>query len=113
MLALALSLRHARRFDEAAQWWQCLVDTQGCPSHIRREAIEALAIHNEHRVRDLITAQTFALRNLEGENDLGRTRAVQHRLSRLNRKLKNLEMGIRNLEFEFGTGHSEIARMFE
>jgi uncharacterized protein len=107
MLALALALRRARRFDEAAQWWQHLIDTHGCPSQIRREAIEALAIHNEHRVHDLITAQTFALQNLDGENHPGRTRAVQHRLARLDRKLRqngNLEFGIRNLEFEFGSG---------
>ena len=94
--ALAQALRRARRFDEAAACWQRLADTRGCPAPVLREAIEALAIHHEHRVRDLVTAKTFALRNLEADQHPRRTRAVQHRVARLDRKLelKNQKRGL-------------------
>jgi uncharacterized protein YprB with RNaseH-like and TPR domain len=94
--ALARALRHARHHREAAAYWRTLLDTPGCPSHIAREAIEALAIHHEHRVRDLLTARAFALQSLETEQQPTRARAVQHRIARLDRKLErrsqNLEL---------------------
>jgi uncharacterized protein len=86
--ALAQALRRVRRFDEAAACWQRLADTRGCPAHVLREASEALAIHHEHRVRDLLTARVFALRGLEPGMRPARTRAVQHRVARLDRKLE-------------------------
>jgi uncharacterized protein YprB with RNaseH-like and TPR domain len=94
--ALAQALRRARRFDEAAACWQRLADTRGCPAPVLREAIEALAIHHEHRVRDLVTAKAFALRGIEREMPPSRTRAVQHRVARLDRKLelKNQRLGL-------------------
>ena len=42
--------------------WRRLLDVPGCPRRIAREAIEALAIHHEHRARDLAAAKMFALR---------------------------------------------------
>jgi len=89
--ALAQALRRARRHDEAAFCWQRLADMCGCPSRIVREAIEALAIHHEHRVRDLPAAKVFALRSLETELHPARTQAVQHRLARLDRKLQRAD----------------------
>jgi tetratricopeptide (TPR) repeat protein len=89
--ALAMTYRRAREFDAAARCWQRLLETRGCPEPIVREASEALAIHNEHRRRDLATARSFALRNLEHAERGMRpawTQAVQHRLSRLDRKLE-------------------------
>jgi uncharacterized protein len=96
MCALAQALRRSRCFDEAARWWQRLVDTRGCPQPVLREAIEALAIHHEHRVRDLATAKTLALRNLEGKPHPRRVHAVEHRVARLDRKLerRNQELGL-------------------
>ena len=88
---LAITCRRMRRFDEAARRWQELLDIRGCPPPIAAEATEALAIHNEHRVRDLEVARAFALRSLEtveGEGRAGRTRAVKHRLGRLEWKLE-------------------------
>jgi uncharacterized protein len=85
---LAQALRRARRFDEAAVCWQRLADTCGCPAPVLREAIEALAIHHEHRVRDLITAKAFALQGFDRETGSARARAVQHRVARLDRKLE-------------------------
>ena len=85
--ALALAWRRVREHDEAAEYWQQLVDTRGCPPIVAREATEALAIHHEHRVRDFTAARTFALRSLEAEARPAWTRAVHHRLARIERKL--------------------------
>jgi uncharacterized protein YprB with RNaseH-like and TPR domain len=90
--ALALAWRRVRQFDAAAQCWSDVLTVRGCPAAVAREATEALAIHNEHRVRDLVTARTFALRGLEeglapAPARLSWTRAVRHRLERIERKL--------------------------
>src|SRR5438876_1238225 len=53
-----------------------------------REATEALAIHHEHRVRDLKLAKTFALRILESGPRPAWSDAVRHRIARIDRKLK-------------------------
>jgi uncharacterized protein YprB with RNaseH-like and TPR domain len=80
--ALAQALRRARLFEEAARRWRQLLEQRGCPPAIAREATEALAIHHEHRVRDLTAAHAFALRGLE----MG-TRGGPHRLARIERKM--------------------------
>ena len=95
--ALALAWRRARRFDDAAQCWRQLTEVRGCPPHIAREAAEALAIHHEHRVRDLAAARQFALRSLEAEVPPAWTKAVQHRLARLDRKLVSQKSEVRSL----------------
>lgn len=84
---LAISWRRARRYDEAARWWQQIVDMRGCPAALAREATEALAIHHEHRVRDLDAAKTFALLSLGVDAQPAWTRSVQHRLARIERKI--------------------------
>ena len=109
--ALALAWRRARQWDEAAACWRQLLETRGCPPAIRREATEALAIHHEHRVRDLALAKTFALRTLENELTPAWARAAQHRIARLERKLegsqkfevRSLKFEVGNLEFEAGS----------
>ena len=88
--ALAIALRRSRRYGEAAACWRRLLDVPGCPRHIAREASDALAIHHEHRVRDLESARAFALRSLENvERGLqpARTEAVERRLARIARKM--------------------------
>jgi len=85
--ALALTLRRARRFVEAAVRWRQLVDLPGCPQQIRREATEALAIHHEHRERDLSAARMFALKSLEVGPETAWGDAVRHRLARIERKM--------------------------
>lgn len=57
--ALARLLRRQRRFDEAAVAWRELLRLGGHPLQMR-EAREALAIHHEHRVRDLSEARRWA-----------------------------------------------------
>ena len=86
--ALALGDRRARRHAEAAARWRALLETPDCPSHLMREAAEALAIHHEHRVRDLPVARSFALRSLEREGSAGWREAVRRRLTRLDRKIE-------------------------
>jgi hypothetical protein len=91
--ALALAWRRARQFDLAAERWSELLEIRGCPAPVTREATEALAIHHEHRLRDLTLARTFALRGLDEELTPAApaltswTRAVRHRLARIDRKL--------------------------
>ena len=61
---LALHRRRLHRFQEAAEAWQALSEIQGVDADQRREALEALAIHHEHRVKDLEAARAFALEAL-------------------------------------------------
>lgn len=89
--ALAILERRARRYTEAADAWRRLLQVPSCPAMIAREANEALAIHHEHRVRDLEAAKMFALESLEnGGGDSGWSDAVQHRLQRIERKMAPL-----------------------
>ena len=89
--ALALAWRRARRFDAAADCWRQLLDERGCPPQVAREATEALAIHHEHRVRDLAAARAFALRTLEADGRPRWARAAEHRLARIERKMGGVE----------------------
>jgi len=87
--ALAVSYRRARRFDEAARCWTALIE-HGCSSEAEREAIEALAIHHEHRRRDLESARRFALQNVAKARGTGPERrqdSARHRLARIERKI--------------------------
>jgi uncharacterized protein YprB with RNaseH-like and TPR domain len=86
--ALAISYRRARMYGEAAGCWRRLIEAPGCPPRVVREAAEALAVHHEHRERDLAVAKTFALRGLELEARPAWTLAVEHRLARLERKMQ-------------------------
>lgn len=85
---LALSDRHARRYDDAAVRWQALVDSPTCPALVRRSAAEALAIHHEHRRRDLASARAFALKSLDSPGGPAWRDAVRRRLTRIDRKLE-------------------------
>jgi uncharacterized protein YprB with RNaseH-like and TPR domain len=85
---LAVALRRARRFEEAAGCWRRLLDEPSCPPPCAREANEALAIHHEHRLRDLTSAKTFALRSLEHEPRPAWHQAVRHRIARIERRME-------------------------
>ena len=84
---LALHRRRARRFGEAAEAWRGLLQIPGLEVDLRREACEALAIHHEHRAKDLDTARSFALRALDVARGGRFAPEVEHRLDRLSRKL--------------------------
>jgi uncharacterized protein len=85
--ACAVVLRRLRRFAEAADYWRKVVDVRDAPESMVREATEALAVHHEHRLRDLQTARALALRSLDCQGTAARTHALQHRLARLTRKI--------------------------
>jgi len=85
--SLAAAYRRVRRFDDAAATWRLLLEMPGCAGSVAREATEALAIHHEHRVRDLQAAKTFALKSLHEEARPRWNDAVRHRLARIERKI--------------------------
>ncbi|HXW06647.1 MAG TPA: ribonuclease H-like domain-containing protein [Vicinamibacterales bacterium] len=93
---LGLCLRRARRFVEAADCWERLASLTE-PAAVRRRpgmrelrmfATEALAIHHEHRVRDLGLARELAMFALEESSDGRRTDGLRHRVARLDRKIQ-------------------------
>jgi uncharacterized protein YprB with RNaseH-like and TPR domain len=95
---LALRHRRERRFGEAAAIWREVIDLTepravrriGGLGALRHFAAEALAIHHEHRDRDLTSARElalFAVKEAEAEANRARADSVRHRLARLNRKL--------------------------
>jgi uncharacterized protein YprB with RNaseH-like and TPR domain len=89
---LAVRLRRARRFEDAAALWRELLELteprhrrRGLLGDLRKVAIEALAIHHEHRAKDLAGARELALAFLEESG--GPAEKVRHRIARLDRKL--------------------------
>jgi len=91
---IGLRHRRERRFAEAAAIWRELRDLDGgsrpLMTELRRFAAEALAVHHEHRERDLEGARELALLALEeadGASFHVKAEATRHRLSRLDRKL--------------------------
>jgi uncharacterized protein YprB with RNaseH-like and TPR domain len=95
---LGLRHRRERRFAEAAAIWREVMDLTepravrriGGLGALRHFAAEALAIHHEHRDRDLTSARElalFAVKEAEAEANRPRADSVRHRLARLNRKL--------------------------
>jgi uncharacterized protein len=88
---LAWSRRRAGRFRESADAWKALADLPRCPSMLRREAREALAIYHEHRSRDLGTARELVLDVLNDGPEGRRRDAAEYRLQRLERKISYRE----------------------
>ena len=101
---LGVRLRRDRRFDEAAACWRRLLEFQILPrprysyagqgstllGPLRQYAVQALAIHHEHRERDYEGAKELALQLLEDPEE-GPLRvnaeATKHRLARLEKKI--------------------------
>ncbi len=92
MYRLGLRCRRERRYEEAADVWRDVLAWTERPRgrrhlvELRRFAAEALAIHLEHRRRDLGAAHTHALFALE-ESDARKADGVRHRLARIERKI--------------------------
>jgi hypothetical protein len=84
--ALALAARRLGAHEEAASYWRQILEVRNCPSSIARQASEALAIHYEHRVRDLPAAKAFAL-NGRHDGSVADER-VRHRIARIERKIQ-------------------------
>jgi hypothetical protein len=98
--SLALMLRRSRSYDLAAGCWRQVLDLRDCPRHVAREATAALAIHHEHRVRDLAAARVFALRSLDHATHPGWHEAVRHRVARIERKLGRQKPRVSSLQFD-------------
>jgi hypothetical protein len=82
--------RRATRYDAAAAAWQRILDlvphSRRRLTPLERQAIEALAIHHEHRARDLDRARAFT--EALGATVTGRHKTeTDRRLERLSRKL--------------------------
>ena len=99
---LGVRLRRDRRFDDAAACWRRLLELHAPPrskysyagsgllAPLRQYAVQALAIHHEHRERDYEVAKELALQLLEDpeEGNLRVTaEATKHRLARLEKKI--------------------------
>jgi uncharacterized protein YprB with RNaseH-like and TPR domain len=84
---LAVLHRRARRYGEAARLWEEVATLDSIASPLGREALRALAVHHEHRARDLMAARTYALQALQVERDARHRQQVEYRLARLERKL--------------------------
>ena len=87
--AYALVARRLRHYDDAADAWRRVLGLTECPRPIEREASEALAVHHEHRRRDLASARDFTLRLLNVDESTTRRQATEFRLARLDRKLES------------------------
>jgi uncharacterized protein YprB with RNaseH-like and TPR domain len=92
--ASAVLLRRGRRYQAAAEAWQRVLELGDCPSRLRREATEALAVHHEHRLRDPRSARHLALQSLQLDTTMARRQATEHRLARLDRKLGYAAAGV-------------------
>ncbi|HYN09185.1 MAG TPA: ribonuclease H-like domain-containing protein [Vicinamibacterales bacterium] len=89
---LALLLRRQARHAEAAAAWQGVLELaagdNGALTPLDRRAALALAIHHEHRARDLTVAKQYA-DTLRAETS-GRSRQdAEYRVGRLERKMKS------------------------
>ena len=113
---LGLRCRRERRFEEAAAVLAAgpradeprgVRRIAGLPE-LRQFAVEALAIHHEHRERDLESARELALFALE---DAAGRRAdgVRHRLARIDRSSHRRSSGAETLDQEDRTRHARFA----
>jgi uncharacterized protein YprB with RNaseH-like and TPR domain len=90
---LAGLLRRQSRFQESAAAWQgvlALSSEEADFRSLQRRAAEALAIHHEHRARDLDTARRYA-ETLRADAGGRWVADAERRLGRLNRKMKSAE----------------------
>ena len=84
---VAVARRRERRYVEAAHVWQQVLDLTGVPHRFEQEALRALAIHHEHRVKDAERALMFARRAYKKERTAVRRREGHTRVRRLERRL--------------------------
>ena len=105
---LATMHRRASRHDAAAAAWQQVLDlvphSRRSLTPIERQAVEALAIHHEHRARDLDRARGYA--EALGASTSGRRREeTDRRLERLARKMESHQRAhIAGLRYDIDDG---------
>jgi len=82
---LAEHRRRQHRHGAAAEAWSGVLEAS--PGQVlAQQARRALAIHHEHRARDLDAARSLVVGALEVERDPAEIDALRHRLARLDRK---------------------------
>jgi len=84
---LALGLRRAGRHQEAVDAWLGILEIAPQDEGPGGEAARALAVHHEHRSKDLRAARAFAVRAVRVAASEGHRVAASRRLARLDRKL--------------------------
>ena len=88
---MAVLLRRASRYRDAADAWSRVIDLSESRrrplTRLERRAAEALAIHHEHRAKNLKTAKRYA-EAIRETTSARETEAIEHRLMRLERKLQ-------------------------
>jgi uncharacterized protein YprB with RNaseH-like and TPR domain len=119
---LGLRCRRERRFTEAVAIWRELLALteprwarrQPTVAALRQYAVEALAIHHEHRDRDLETARDLAMFALKERADQGRddrrADGYRHRLARLERKLEKEERKLEKEERKLERGERKLEK---
>jgi uncharacterized protein len=99
---LAVLLRRQERHQESAAAWQSVLELAprqpGALSPLDRRAALALAIHHEHRARNLDLARDYAT-TLRTESTGQAKQDAEYRLRRLDRK-KTSDAAVRRLKFE-------------
>jgi hypothetical protein len=84
---LARRLRRTGRYLEAAEAWGALLALGLEAETTAREAARALAVHHEHRSKDLEAARAFAVRAARAAASDAHRSDARHRLARIDRKL--------------------------
>jgi hypothetical protein len=86
---LAASLRREARHEDAARAWEGVLSVRGRGGSASLDVManEALAVHNEHRRRDLAAARRYA-EALEQQVSARARRDVDHRIKRIDRKMR-------------------------
>jgi uncharacterized protein YprB with RNaseH-like and TPR domain len=87
LYGLARLLRRRRRHRDAAPLWHELAKTASPRSALQHEAREALAVHYEHRDRDLDLASHWARQAAAAATSRRRNEDTARRLARLGRKI--------------------------
>jgi hypothetical protein len=87
---LAVLLRRQARYHDAARAWEgilALSSERPLDARLQRRATEALAIHHEHRARDLAAARHYA-EALRRRTAGLQTQDVERRVNRLEKKMR-------------------------
>jgi hypothetical protein len=95
LFRVASAQRRLRRHADAARVWEGLLDLGRPPGFFEREALRALAVHNEHRLKDASVALAYARRAYAVECTATRRREVQKRMCRLERRLAGGSVSLR------------------
>ncbi len=91
---LALARRRQRLHADETRHWRALLNLGRRPvGFFEREAFRALAVHYEHRLKDLERALAFARLANAAECAAGRQKEAKRRLARLERQLTAIGVG--------------------